>query len=48
MALRINTKDVTLGFWIGAGLFLFSLIVGVFTYLANKARNVGGGRQSNG
>lgn len=40
--LKIDSKDVKLGFWIGAGLFLFSIVAGIITWLLNKARGQAG------
>ena len=37
----LDVKDIKLGFWIGAGLFLFSIILGLLTYLKNKATDNG-------
>lgn len=35
----LDVKDIKLGFWIGAGLFLFSVILGLLTWLKNRATN---------
>lgn len=33
MARFVNTGDIKLGFWIGAGLFLFGLVAGLLTHI---------------
>jgi hypothetical protein len=48
MALKIDSKDMKLGFWIGAGLFLFSIFAGIVTYLVNRARGQTGTGTQNG
>ena len=38
----IDVKDIKLGFWIGAGLALFTLVLTVLTRLANRTVRDGG------
>jgi hypothetical protein len=39
----IDVKDIKLGFWIGAGLALFSLLISLLTRLANRTVKRDGG-----
>jgi len=32
----VNTQQIKLGFWIGAGLFAFSLAIGLITHVVHK------------
>lgn len=34
--MKFDIKDLRLGFWIGAGLFLFSAVLAILTWLVNK------------
>jgi hypothetical protein len=40
----IDVKDIKLGFWIGAGLALFSLIMGLLMSAVSRARGGDRGR----
>lgn len=44
--MKIDVKDIKLGFWIGAGLALFSLVLAMITRLWAKA--VRGGDNASG
>lgn len=35
---KVNTPEVSKGFWVAAGVFLFLLIVNVLAYLVMQAR----------
>jgi len=41
--MKIDIKDLKLGFWIGAGIALFSLVMTLLTWLTHRAvdRNAG-------